>query len=50
VLVFTALVGVGIDLLLDQLVGALRRLFELLFDLRLAQHDHSGAARLELLA
>ena len=44
------LVGVGIDLLLDQLVGALGRLLELLLDLRLADHDHRGASSLELVA
>ena len=44
------LVGVGVDLLLDQLVGTLHRLLELLLDLGLAEHDHGGAARLELVA
>jgi hypothetical protein len=42
--------GVGIDLLLDQLVGSLGGALELLFDLRLAEHDYGGAAPLELLA
>ena len=44
------LVGVGIDLLLDHLVGTRQRLLELLFDLLLAEHDHSGGSRLELVA
>src|SRR3954471_3676445 len=43
-------VGIAFDLLLDQLVSALGRLRELLFDLRLAEHDHGGVALLERVA
>jgi hypothetical protein len=39
------LVGVGIHLLLDHLVGTRDRLLELLLDLRLAEHDHRGVSQ-----
>jgi hypothetical protein len=43
-------VGVGVDLLLDQLVVPLSRSCELLLDLRLAEHDHGGATFVEPVA
>jgi hypothetical protein len=38
-----------VDLLLDPLLGALRRLLDLLLDLRFPDHDHGGASLVERL-